>query len=153
MLYADAELPTEKRLRRGGAKADEHVRFDRFELGCQPGPASVHLARRRLRVQPPLSARRPLEVLYRISDINCAPIDAGFLKRPIKHPPGRTDEWLKLRGNWDLDLFVESIPFDETRHYTQSVLGRWAAYRWLYGSEPAAERMPYLPLTIPGRAD
>jgi soluble lytic murein transglycosylase len=67
--------------------------------------------------------------------------------------PGRTDEWLKLRGNWDLDLFVESIPFDETRHYTQSVLGRWAAYRWLYGSEPAAERMPYLPLTIPGRAD
>jgi soluble lytic murein transglycosylase len=67
--------------------------------------------------------------------------------------PGRTDEWLKLRGTWDLDLFVESIPFDETRHYTQSVLGRWAAYRWLYGSEPAAERMPYLPLTIPNRAD
>ncbi|MFV8750687.1 transglycosylase SLT domain-containing protein [Nannocystaceae bacterium ST9] len=66
--------------------------------------------------------------------------------------PGRTDEWLQLRGNWDLDLFVESIPFDETRHYTQSVLGRWAAYRWLYGSEPSEERMPYLPLTIPGRA-
>jgi len=67
--------------------------------------------------------------------------------------PGRTDEWLKLRGNWDLDLFVESIPFDETRHYTQSVLGRWAAYRWLYGREPASERMPYLPLTIPSRSE
>lgn len=67
--------------------------------------------------------------------------------------PGRTDEWLAKRGAWDLDLWVEAIPFDETRHYTQSVLGRWAAYRWLYASEPAAERMPYLPLRIPTRAD
>jgi hypothetical protein len=33
------------------------------------------------------------------------------------------------------------------------VLGRWAAYRWLYASEPAGERMPYLPLRIPTRAD
>ncbi|PRP96363.1 lytic transglycosylase domain-containing protein [Enhygromyxa salina] len=63
--------------------------------------------------------------------------------------PGRTDEWLKLRGDWDLDLFVEAIPFDETRHYTQSVLGRWAAYRWLYGSGDDAARMPYIPLKIP----
>lgn len=66
--------------------------------------------------------------------------------------PGRTDEWLQQRGTWDLDLWIEAIPFDETRHYTQSVLGRWAAYRWLYGHEAAAERMPYLPLAIPARA-
>jgi soluble lytic murein transglycosylase len=64
--------------------------------------------------------------------------------------PGRTDEWLQLRGDWDLDLFVEAIPFDETRHYTQSVLGRWAAYRWLYGVGDDAARMPYIPLKIPG---
>jgi soluble lytic murein transglycosylase len=66
--------------------------------------------------------------------------------------PGRTDEWLVERGNWDLDLFVEAIPFDETRHYTQSVLGRWAAYRWLYGAGEGAQRMPYIPLKIPARA-
>lgn len=66
--------------------------------------------------------------------------------------PGRTDEWLKQRGTWDLDLFVEAIPFDETRHYTQSVLGRWAAYCWLYGAGDPAERMPYIPLKIPPRA-
>ncbi|WP_157595355.1 lytic transglycosylase domain-containing protein [Plesiocystis pacifica] len=66
--------------------------------------------------------------------------------------PGRTDQWLKERGSWDLDLFVEAIPFDETRHYTQSVLGRWAAYRWIYGAGEAGERMPYLPLTIPPRS-
>lgn len=63
--------------------------------------------------------------------------------------PGRTDEWLKLRGSWDLDLFVEAIPFDETRRYTQSVLGRWAAYRWLYGVGDDAARMPYMPLKTP----
>jgi soluble lytic murein transglycosylase len=66
--------------------------------------------------------------------------------------PGRTDDWLNLRGSWDLDLFVESIPFDETRHYTQSVLGRWAAYCWLYRSGDAADRMPYIPLQIPAKA-
>ncbi|HVH97811.1 MAG TPA: transglycosylase SLT domain-containing protein [Enhygromyxa sp.] len=66
--------------------------------------------------------------------------------------PGRTDDWLKQRGNWDLDLFVEAIPFDETRHYTQSVLGRWAAYCWLYGNGDPADRMPYIPLQIPAKA-
>jgi soluble lytic murein transglycosylase len=65
--------------------------------------------------------------------------------------PGRTDDWLAERGTWDLDLFVEAIPFDETRRYTQSVLGRWAAYRWLYGSGEAVDRMPYIPLKIPAR--
>jgi soluble lytic murein transglycosylase len=65
--------------------------------------------------------------------------------------PGRTDEWLGERGNWDLDLFVEAIPFDETRHYTQSVLGRWAAYRWLYGVGDGVDRLPYIPLKIPVR--
>jgi soluble lytic murein transglycosylase len=65
--------------------------------------------------------------------------------------PGRTDDWLQARGSWDLDLFVEAIPFDETRHYTQSVLGRWAAYCWLYGAGDAADRMPYIPLTIPAK--
>lgn len=67
--------------------------------------------------------------------------------------PGRTDDWLDERGSWDLDLFVEAIPFDETRHYTQSVLGRWAAYCWLYGAGEAADRMPYIPLKIPARAE
>lgn len=66
--------------------------------------------------------------------------------------PGRTDDWLNQRGSWDLDLFVEAIPFDETRHYTQSVLGRWAAYCWLYGSGDPADRMPYIPLQIPAKA-
>ena len=66
--------------------------------------------------------------------------------------PGAVDRWLKERGDWDLDLWVEAIPYDETRHYVQTVLGRWWAYRWIYGEGDPAERAPYLPLKIPSRA-
>jgi len=62
---------------------------------------------------------------------------------------GAVDKWLGERGEWELDLFVESIPYDETRKYTQSVLGRWLAYRWLYGHGGPQERLPYLPLSTP----
>ncbi len=62
---------------------------------------------------------------------------------------GAVDRWLGERGSWELDLFLESIPYDETRRYTQSVLGRWMAYRWLYGEGEPEQRVPYLPLTIP----
>jgi soluble lytic murein transglycosylase len=63
--------------------------------------------------------------------------------------PGSVDKWLKKRGDWDADLFVEAIPYDETRRYTRNVLGRWFAYRWLYGDGPAESRVPYLPLRLP----
>jgi len=62
---------------------------------------------------------------------------------------GNVDRWLKERGDWDYDLFVESIPFDETRRYTQTVLGRWWTYRWLYDQEAERERVPVVPLTLP----
>jgi len=66
---------------------------------------------------------------------------------------GNVDKWLGERGDWDFDLFIESIPFDETRKYTQSVLERWMVYRWVYASQdkPPAQRLPYLPLKNPGK--
>lgn len=67
---------------------------------------------------------------------------------------GAVDRWLEKRRDWDFDLFIEAIPYDETRAYTQSVLERWLTYRWLHapaGTEPA-QRVPYLPLALPGKA-
>ena len=58
---------------------------------------------------------------------------------------GAARRWLSERGDWDLDLFIESIPYDETRKYTQSVLGRWLAYRWIYARKAG---IPFLPLRI-----
>ncbi len=66
---------------------------------------------------------------------------------------GAVDKWLSERGNWDLDLFIEAIPYGETRKYTQSVVGRWWAYRWLYGTQEAAQRVPLLPVSTPSRAE
>jgi soluble lytic murein transglycosylase len=66
---------------------------------------------------------------------------------------GAVDRWLERRKAWDYDLFIEAIPFDETRAYTQSVLERWMTYRWVHGSKlPAEQRIPYIPLAIPGRS-
>jgi soluble lytic murein transglycosylase len=61
---------------------------------------------------------------------------------------GNVNKWMSQRGDWDLDLFIEAIPFDETRKYTQRVLGRWLAYRWLYGAGEPADRVPHLPLRL-----
>ena len=68
--------------------------------------------------------------------------------------PGAVDKWLERRKDWDFDLFIESIPIDETRAYTQSVLERWLSYRWVHAPAELApaQRIPYVPLTLPGRA-
>ncbi len=42
------------------------------------------------------------------------------------------DRWLRERGNLELDEFIETIPYDETRNYTKRVLASYAAYSWLY---------------------
>ena len=49
---------------------------------------------------------------------------------------GSVARWLAARPNEDFDLWVEEIPFDETRNYLKRVLGNEAAYAFLY--EPAA---------------
>ena len=43
-----------------------------------------------------------------------------------------------------LDVFVEEIPFKETRKYVKIVIGAWAAYRLLAGESPPAlaKRVP-----------
>ncbi len=40
--------------------------------------------------------------------------------------------WLQQHGADDFDVFVERIPFDETRNYVKRVLGSEAAYAYLY---------------------
>jgi soluble lytic murein transglycosylase len=45
---------------------------------------------------------------------------------------GSVARWLAARPNEDFDLWVEEIPFDETRNYLKRVLGNEAAYAYLY---------------------
>lgn len=49
--------------------------------------------------------------------------------------PGNPRKWLRARPNADFDLWVELIPFVETRRYTKRVLASRAVYAFLYQRE------------------
>jgi soluble lytic murein transglycosylase len=51
--------------------------------------------------------------------------------------PGRPRRWLRERPDLDFDLWVELIPFRETRRYTKRVLASRAAYAYLYAPREA----------------
>lgn len=61
--------------------------------------------------------------------------------------PGRPARWLRERPEVDFDVWVELIPFRETRRYTKRVLASRAAYAFLYDAERADEAMR-LPLRL-----
>jgi soluble lytic murein transglycosylase len=48
--------------------------------------------------------------------------------------PVRVREWWGARRSPDLEVFVEQIPFDETRHFVKRVLVSWEEYRRIYGA-------------------
>ncbi len=50
---------------------------------------------------------------------------------------GAVGRWRKQRGDWPMDLFVEMIPFRETREYAKRVSSAIAVYRNLYHGEVA----------------
>jgi soluble lytic murein transglycosylase len=47
----------------------------------------------------------------------------------------RVRRWLREQGETDLDLFVERIPFNETRGYVRRVMSHYARYRYLEDPE------------------
>lgn len=53
--------------------------------------------------------------------------------------PSAVRHWLGQRGDEDFDVFVERIPFDETRGYIKRVLASQAAYAYLYAPDALAE--------------
>ena len=55
--------------------------------------------------------------------------------------PDSIEKWRKRQVGMDLDLFVEHIPFQETRTYTMRVLGNLARYRARAGLEPPSIRL------------
>jgi soluble lytic murein transglycosylase len=58
---------------------------------------------------------------------------------------GAVRRWLSERGGEDFDVFVEHIPFEETRAYLKRVLSSEAAYAYLYAPK-ALDELFALPL-------
>jgi soluble lytic murein transglycosylase len=52
--------------------------------------------------------------------------------------PAAVSRWLRERGSQSLDVWVENIPYDETRGYTRRVLQSYGIYNWLATSEMLA---------------
>jgi soluble lytic murein transglycosylase len=48
---------------------------------------------------------------------------------------GAVDRWLRDNGEMQLDEFLETIDYDETRNYTKRVLSSFLTYAWLYNDE------------------
>lgn len=68
--------------------------------------------------------------------------------------PHRVSTWLKQRGNLPIDIWIETIPFDETRQYVQNVLSYVVIYSDKLGKElefmTDKERKSLLPITAIG---
>ena len=52
--------------------------------------------------------------------------------------------WLKKRGDLPLDMWVEDIPYGQTRKYAKRVLTSFWTYSWLYGDE----RVPRIDFSV-----
>ena len=50
----------------------------------------------------------------------------------------RVRKWWASRKTDDVEVFVEKIPFDETRHFVKRVMVAWEEYRRIYGSDRMA---------------
>ena len=60
---------------------------------------------------------------------------------------GAVERWVTAKNSDDIDLFVELVPYDETRNYIKRVLSSQAVYAYLY--DPTALREPLgMPLRI-----
>jgi soluble lytic murein transglycosylase len=58
---------------------------------------------------------------------------------------GAVRRWLEEDASRPLDIFIEEIPYDETRRYTRRVLQTYGVYQWL-----ADEQLPELRAKLPG---
>jgi soluble lytic murein transglycosylase len=63
--------------------------------------------------------------------------------------PKAAVKWVQDRSSLPLDLFVESIPFRETRGYVKQVMADLFLYHAFYGGSGASAR---LALTVPSPA-
>ncbi|MDQ6976458.1 MAG: transglycosylase SLT domain-containing protein [Mariprofundaceae bacterium] len=52
--------------------------------------------------------------------------------------PHRVSQWLKQTPFTDADIWVEAIPFNETRNYVQRIMGYSIIYDWRLGHKPVS---------------
>lgn len=56
---------------------------------------------------------------------------------------GNVRKWLRERGDQDADMWVETIPYMQTRHYVKRVAMSWWIYHWLYDQGTPVVGIPF----------
>lgn len=56
---------------------------------------------------------------------------------------GNVRKWLRERGDEPADMWVEKIPFPQTRHYVKRVAMSWWIYHWLYDLDTPVVAIPF----------
>lgn len=138
----------------------------RRESSFRPEAISAANARGLMQVFPPtasaisaklaVEAPEPNELFSADVNLKLAVWYLGELMKRFGHPalaaaaynagPGPVLKWMEERGSMPLDLFVERIPYKETRAYVKQVVADYFTYCQLYG-EPTA--VPNLDLALP----
>ena len=77
--------------------------------------------------------------------------DARLAAAAYNAGPTRVREWWGGRRSDDLEVWVEQIPFNETRAFVKRVMLSWDEYRRLYGAASSAEPPPALVPPPPNR--
>jgi len=105
---------------------------------------------KRLKLEEKINAKalRDPSVNVRLGAAYLAYLDAEFEGHPAlaiagyNAGEGAVKKWLAAKPGQSLDMFVEGIPFSQTRGYTKRVLATFATYRFLYGAERAIVAPP-----------
>jgi soluble lytic murein transglycosylase len=63
--------------------------------------------------------------------------DARLAAAAYNAGPNRVREWWANRKTDDLDVWVEQIPYNETRAFVKRVMLSWQEYQRVYGEKPS----------------
>lgn len=55
--------------------------------------------------------------------------------------PTNLNSWLSRKDPQEVDIFIENIPFNETREYIKKVISYYCYYSWLYGGNIDIQRI------------
>jgi soluble lytic murein transglycosylase len=66
--------------------------------------------------------------------------DARLAVAAYNAGPTRVREWWSARKSDDLEVWVEQIPYNETRNFVRRVMVGWEEYRRLYASAESTAR-------------
>jgi hypothetical protein len=100
-----SKFRTQKRLRRDGSQANDHIWPDDSDFRLQPWPTRGNLASLRSGVKTAFAPWLPFEMFHRIREINVAAVEAGRGKGLVQQLSGRPDERMPLSVflvAWDL---------------------------------------------------